>query len=335
MSSTAVPVDKDECVSAIRRDDAGQLEVFLRSGRSVGERLHFNRTLLHFAAAAGALACVRLLLANGANLEAFDEGGHTPLLGAIGGGHTETAAFLLKSGAISQYIYAPEDTPKIRERVQRNVEQMTATAWALAKESGSDLGKLESIIGQLLGQDLEAMMSEQAGQIAKLWVARREVFAIHSCSNLETLRLLVEEYGSPVNCHDGACYWPLKSFAESGDAAAVGWLLKHGATPDFTSTGDTALHAAVAGDHIECARQLVEAGANPNQQDVDGCVPMYRTKSEAMLDLLLASGADPNIRDQSGFRPFHWVKDPALKKRLLALKKPKERKPRNGQRLPT
>ena len=116
----------------------------------------------------------------------------------------------------------------------------------------------------------------------------------------------------------------MKTFAESGDAAAVEWLLQNGADPNFNSTGETALHTAVLRDHIPCARLLLAAGANVNQQDVDGSVPLANVASEEMLDLLLAHGADPTIGDQCDFKPSHWVEAPKLKARLLALEKQKQ-----------
>lgn len=152
-------------------------------------------------------------------------------------------------------------------------------------------------------------------------MAAREIHIVHHCANLATLQLLARLPGLTFDLHDGAGYWPLKTFAENGDAAAVEWLMRHGASPDFTSTGETALHAAVAGSHVGCARLLLEAGANPNRQDVDGCVPMWRVASDEMLDLLLAHGADLSIGDQCGFKPSHWVEDSKLKARLLSLER--------------
>jgi hypothetical protein len=145
--------------------------------------------------------------------------------------------------------------------------------------------------------------------------------AVHHCGNIETLELIAQQPGVSFNVSDAGGYWPLKSFAEQGDAKTVAWLLQHGADPNFTAIGDIALHTAVIRDHLECARLLLDAGANPNQQDVDGCVPLWGLQSEPMLDLLLARGADPTIADQCGFKPSHWVKDSKLKKRLRAAEK--------------
>jgi ankyrin repeat protein len=76
----------------------------------------------------------------------------------------------------------------------------------------------------------------------------------------------------------------------------------------------TPLHIAA-----KCARLLLEAGANPNQGDVDCCTPMVRVASMAMLELLMEHGADPNIPDQCGHKPSYWATNAELKNRLLAM----------------
>ena len=64
---------------------------------------------------------------------------------------------------------------------------------------------------------------------------------------------------------------PLHLLSKRGDAAAVAWLLEHGANPDaLWSHWDadvTALHLAAMQGHTEIARLLLKAGANPRIRD--------------------------------------------------------------------
>ncbi len=85
--------------------------------------------------------------------------------------------------------------------------------------------------------------------------------------------------------------------------------------------GRTLLHIAAEEGSLECARLLLRAGANVNQQDVDGLVPMGRVRSDEMLDLLLEHGADPNMGDQCNLKPPHWIDEPGLKARLESLER--------------
>jgi hypothetical protein len=298
-------------VQALGSNNVVEVERLLRAGRSISERFAFGLTPLHVAAQHGAADCVSLLLECGAEREAHDQMGLTPLLYALSAGSRETAARLIRSGALIVYRYVPKDTPGIRAQTRRQHEELLSKC----RQAHPLLHGFVDLTG---GGSFQQQMTD--GYIETV-ISPTDVHAVHHCGNMETLELIAQQPGVSFNIADAAGYWPLKSFAEQGDAKVVAWLLQHGTDPNFTSTGDTALHMAVMRDHIGCARLLLDAGANPNQQDVDGCVPLWAVQSEPMLDLLLAHGADPTIGDQCGLKPSHWVKSSKLKKRLRAAEK--------------
>jgi uncharacterized protein len=314
------PWERDPFVTAIREDNLAAVKRLLARGRTPHERFHFRQTPLHVAAQHGAMKCVSILLKRGAELEALDEGGWSPLVRAVQWARSETTAFLLKTGARMNYLHTPDDSPESRGQLA----QLYKPIFQQARESHPELTAIMNLPG--LDFDQKEFERELVQSMVETSVQPREIQAIHHCRDLLTLKLLVEEYGADVNTHDGAGYWPLKLFAEEGNAEAVAWLLAHGAKPDYTHTGDTALHKAVLRNRPECVRLLLEAGANANQQDVDLQVPLAHVSSATMLDLLLSFGADPNIPDQCNFKPSYWVKDRKLKARLKALER--KRKPR-------
>ncbi len=135
---------------------------------------------------------------------------------------------------------------------------------------------------------------------------------IHAAKSLRMLQALIERGGADVNAIDGCGEWPLKLAAESNDIKRLEWLLKHGADVDRTSTGETALHAAVRADSREAVDLLLASGANPNQQDVDGWTPLFSALSQEVIHALRKSGADLRITDQVGTGPEEWLKDPVL-----------------------
>jgi uncharacterized protein len=315
---------KDPFISALEENDVVKVRHFLETGRSVTERYLIRRTPLHVAAMAGATTCVSLLLEQGAEIEAVDDIGCTALVAAVEAKQLETVALLLKAGARSSYTYTPENTPGSRDQARlthQNIMEHTRQAHPEFFELLED---------PEFGMTREELDQEMAELFMKVTTDPREIHAVNHCGDFQILRLLVEQHGATCNDIDTLGDWPLKTFAGLGDVEAVTWLLARGANPDLTDTGATALHDAVAGDHLECARSLLQAGANPNQPDVDGCVPMWRLQSDAMLDLLLSFGADPTIGDQCDFKPSHWVEKPELKARLQGLesaaKKRKQRK---------
>jgi cytohesin len=139
---------------------------------------------------------------------------------------------------------------------------------------------------------------------------------IHAAQSLEMIQTLVELGGADVNVLDGCGEWPLKLAAEQNDVERIEWLLNHGAEVDLTSTGETALHAAVRHDSRESIALLLRAGANPNQQDVDGWTPLFSAQSMEAITELRKAGADPKITDQAAGGPEKWLKDPILLKAL-------------------
>lgn len=136
--------------------------------------------------------------------------------------------------------------------------------------------------------------------------------AVNSAVSAETVRLLIERDDSHANAISGCGEWPLKEAAAVNDAALVAWLLKKGAKVDLTSTGDTALHAAVGADARECVELLLAAGADVNAQDVDGWTPLFFVRSREMISRLKSAGANSSVGDPSGFGPAHAVDDPLL-----------------------
>jgi ankyrin repeat protein len=130
------------------------------------------------------------------------------------------------------------------------------------------------------------------------------------------IRTLVGLGGADLNAVDGCGEWPLKLAAEHNDTRRIDWLLGHGAQVDRTSTGETALHTAVRNDSRESMELLLAAGANPNQQDVDGWTPLFCAQSREAIRALREAGADPTITDQTSYGPEKWLKDPILLKAI-------------------
>lgn len=306
----------DPFVQALERDDDHAVAHFLASGRSASERLGFRRSPLHVAAQFGSHRCLEMLLAFGADVEAMDSSGHTPLVKAVEAGHTGTAAALLGAGArISYTIHSPYSAAE-GEVMRPVLDGIPTDGSALRPHAQSSMPSMKQP-GGIVSRN--AAESELVDRLLAMMAAPRDVLIIHYCRDLPTLQLLVEQYGAKINEVDPNGDWPLATFAAAGLVDGVAWLLAHGAEPDLTYNGATALHYAVGGDHVECARLLLNAGANPNAQDTDGCVALRSVSSNAMLDLLLAHKADANLGDQCDFKPSYWVNKPELRARMESL----------------
>jgi ankyrin repeat protein len=113
--------------------------------------------------------------------------------------------------------------------------------------------------------------------------------AINRCAmNLQLIKLLLGA-GADIDQISGGS-WLLKDAAESGDVRLAQALVELGAKVNNTSSGGTALHAAVAEDALNVMQFLIAAGTDLQVWDGDGeCVLSYVQSTEAAKMLLDAN----------------------------------------------
>jgi len=105
----------------------------------------------------------------------------------------------------------------------------------------------------------------------------------------------------PVEIHEA-----LHAAARSNDQPMMRTALDAGADVNKKDqNGCTALHHGVMGD--ETVRFLLDNAANPNIRDASGGTPLHRAARypfKGTTETLLQGGADPNIADRSGATPI-------------------------------
>ncbi|XP_025986585.1 ankyrin repeat and death domain-containing protein 1A isoform X2 [Solenopsis invicta] len=72
--------------------------------------------------------------------------------------------------------------------------------------------------------------------------------------------------------------------------------------------GQTSMHCACAGEHLDAVEVLIGLGANVDAQDNDGNTPLHvatRTRHTGIAQLLLKAGANTELIDAEGFTPLH------------------------------
>ncbi|MGQ0699199.1 MAG: ankyrin repeat domain-containing protein [Panacagrimonas sp.] len=93
--------------------------------------------------------------------------------------------------------------------------------------------------------------------------------------------------------------------ARTGKCDALARSLDAGVPVDGVDAVDqTALIAAASKNHIECAKVLLDRGADPNRADPAGWTPLihatYFNASPEFIDLLVAKGANVNAQNTRG-----------------------------------
>lgn len=226
----------------------------------------------------------QLFLNAGADLHERIRCGDSAMKYACAGGHAEMVRWLLSRGV------DPDER-----------DDFGQTALIVAAEHGA-------------ADCVDALLAAGADWRAE---TRTKDSAITSAASVDVVRRLLAA-GADINTISGSGYPLLKSAVEAGNIEFVKALLELGADADVTSTGGTPLHSAVMWDHLDVAEVLLDAGANPDAQDVDGWTPLMYARSFAGVELLLGAGADPCIADQFGAEAIEKHSDPDIVDLLLA-----------------
>ncbi len=232
-------------------------------------RLTNDRNLL-YAARAGDAAQAEAMLKEGANVNARDEDGLTPLMHSAAKGNTALVKLFLDKGADTEL-----------QKWNINAEDDDGTALMLAAEEGQAEAAAALLEG---GADIE--QEDNCGLTALMYAAKR--------GNCNIVILLLQN-GANIQHTDLDRSSPLMSAAEGGNTAIARLLLEKGANiNEAGTTGWTPLFCAVYCNKPEMVRFLIQQGADPNAK-VEGWGSALRfariNKELSIIKILEQTGA--------------------------------------------
>ena len=220
--------------------------------------------MLHTAASStGNPAIVQLLLGAGADPNAVDDFGRTPLHTGAENSNPVVASHLVAAGADPNALDNEGETPLHRSaRYNEN----------------------ERVVARLLAAGADPLVERNDGRTP-----------LHSALRYDAVRGVISvlvQAGAAENLT------PLQLAALQDDAWAVTSLLAEGADPNVVDAyGWTSLHYAVPLSASGVVSALLEAGADPNIRTVDGVTALHlaaRQGTSAVVSDLLGGSADPN-----------------------------------------
>jgi ankyrin repeat protein/mono/diheme cytochrome c family protein len=226
-------------------------------------------TALHHAAGYGPVGNLQLLIDKGADVNAKNRRGSTPLHWAI---HDEAKVRLLISKGAN---------------VNAKQAQGRAPLYLAAM-----LGNGVQTMRLLLTSGADPNMASANGQTPLMMAAQR--------GNVEVIQLLIEK-GADVNSKDGAGETALMFACSSGNARAAQMLIDQGADVKVRSKrNETALGFAATAGAQASVEMLLAKGADVNVRNFRGYSPlMFAASSDAMpagiIRLLLDKGADASF----------------------------------------
>lgn len=120
-----------------------------------------------------------------------------------------------------------------------------------------------------------------------------------SLGRRDVLESILTKSPAPIEqLHKSAQMAASRNYAES-----LGVLLAHGLNPNELFEGTTVLCAASQNAQLRAVQTLLQAGADPNLADEEGCTPLMHAvmaQHAGVVKLLLEYGADPSAQDRSG-----------------------------------
>jgi ankyrin repeat protein/mono/diheme cytochrome c family protein len=269
---------------------------------------------------------VRKLIENGADVNARDAEGNTPLILASFYAGPQCVELLLENGADPNAANRSGVTALIRAATNYKKTRLLIDAGAKVGVRTADLGNTPLILAArragnsrtvqlLLERGASAAESDEAGI--------SPIMAGAASGDLETVRLLLdagamagdfpESNRSKAAARAAGYRTPLMWAAYHNNLPMIRLLLERGADPNQATIYGNPLSQACWNDSVEAAKILIDRGAKVNARDpfADFTPLHWAAASERLrpdlVKLLLVSGADPNAAGGEPVEAFKMV----------------------------
>ena len=236
VASLATAADDLRLVEAVKHQDMQAARALLNQHVSAKATQPDGSTALHWAVQWDDLDTAKLLIGAGADVNAANDYGVTPLLLACGTNRNAAmVVLLLKSGA---NLHTPSRAGETALMMAARTGSVDAVKVLL--KAGADVNAKETSLGQT----------------ALMWAAAE--------GHTDVVRVLIER-GADVRAKSKAGFTPLLFAARTGDVHLNQILLGAGAGVNEAATdGETALLIATIRSHTKLGKFLLDQGADPN-----------------------------------------------------------------------
>ena len=299
---------------AAMRGDKAAVEALIRAKADANALQADGATAIQWAAYRNDLELAQLLIAAGANVNAPNHDGATPLSLAAENGSAAMIEKLIEAGADPNQRLANGETPlmmaarngsvaaikvllhhKADVNTKETLRGTTALMWA-AEQGHSDAVKALVARGADLGVATEWDTRNSRLNIAPTVQQRAQsaqgAGGLGGLARARTRRAAAGGAASPDDFDDFAALFRGPQIKDGGGLTPLVYAAREGC--------------------LECARALVEAGADVNQVTHYGWTALLTATQNRHYQLgryLLDHGADPNIANKGGWTPLYLATD--------------------------
>ena len=255
--------------------DVGSVKAALKRGAQVNAKDRHGRSPLHFASKKGNVEVMELLLEHGAQVNVEDGGRRSPLHIASRKANICAMKVLLEHGAQVDLLDIYSRSPLHAASRKRSVE----------------------VVKLLLDHEAEVNLIDMY-DVSSLYIASKK-------GNIKVVKALLER-GAQVDLRDWKGRSPLYIASKKGNVDVVKMLLEHGAQVDLGDwRGRSPLFVASA----DVAKLLLQFGAQVHMVDKFSLTSPLHVASEKgnveVVSLLLKHGTRVDLRDGGGRSPLH------------------------------
>jgi ankyrin repeat protein len=321
----------DAFLKSVDERDLRAVKRFLAGGIDVKAHNSSGETALHLAAANDTDDIIALLVKAGADVNAKDDRGRTPLLVAVTNGYGGVKATppLIAAGADLKTRYKAGNSIVFEAANSDAPVPLQALVKAGAElDAPNDQGDTPLLLAASLGRKVTPLLIKLGANVnAKNKEGDTPLISAAEGGELESIRLLIEAKAD-VNAADDQTRTALlnvtnitaaqmNSFKidEAAVTKMVEMLLAAGADVKAKRKYDatTPLMAAAREGHADAVGLLVVAKSPLNSKsDPDGYTPLIEAAKAGHAEVvkrLLAAGADPKIKDRVGRSALAWAAD--------------------------
>lgn len=275
---------------AISRRKKNVARILVVNGADVNAVTKNNQTALHEAARNGMADMTRLLLANWADPNIQDEQGNTPLVLAVVLGEPGKGREKKNYVTAARYLIKAGADLEIKDSIGNSPLHWAASLGfdemiELFVANSADIRASNRDFGPLDMAIRNPRYIRKAGADPR----NPEYEIIHKIS---TIKLLIKLGASVNERNDKSGYTPLFTAISEGSNQVVRLLISKGAEVNFkTRTGSTPLHHVTFHTYKDeaaaIAHTLIESGADVNAKTSDGRTPLDYVKEEGELKNIL------------------------------------------------